>query len=329
MKSLIINNKIYGRTRITQPVLIELIKSKSLQRLKKIDQLGAWHLHRNKPKKFTRYQHSIGVLLLLKKFNAPPEEQIAGLLHDISHTAFSHVADNIFGSTEKQDYQDNKLVRAFELQGINKILRKHRIDPDRILNFDNFPLLEKELPELCADRIDYALQDPFGQKMSKIKPQSFLKNLTVQKNKFVFINQIWAKKFAELYFKINKTVWCTPLQGSLYQILGEALKLGLDKKIISKKDLFTTDDFVLNKLKKTKDREILKKINLVKTLEIKTVGPAQADLCLKSKNRIVDPNFLKDGRLIRLSSTDKQYRKKIAAEKERSRQGFYVKIINH
>ena len=127
MKPLIIKHKIYGQVKITEPVLIELIKSPALQRLKKIEQHGTWQLHKDYKQSyyFSRYTHSIGVMLLLRKFNASVEEQLHGLLHDVSHTVFSHVADFLFGDDpSKHDYQDNRLDKAFELQGINKILKK-------------------------------------------------------------------------------------------------------------------------------------------------------------------------------------------------------------
>ena len=128
MKQITINHKIYGKFKIIEPVLIELMKSKALQRLKKIEQHGTWQLHKDwkKSNYFSRYAHSVGVMLLLKKFNASIEEQIHGLLHDVSHTVFSHVADFLFGKNPGQhDYQDSRLKKAFRLQGINNILKKH------------------------------------------------------------------------------------------------------------------------------------------------------------------------------------------------------------
>ncbi len=328
MKSLIINHKIYGQFKITEPILIELIKSKSLQRLRGVGQLGAWHLHYSSIGDFTRYQHSIGVFLLLRKFDACPEEQIAGLLHDISHTAFSHVIDHVFNSQVKQDYQDKKLIRAFEIQGVNKILKKYRLNPKKFLNFKKFTLLETKLPDICADRIDYTLQDPVGQRLSKDKSKDFLKNLITYKNKFVFKNKIWAKKFARLYLLINRKLWCNPLQSALYQILGDTLKLALDKKIISKKDLFTTDKLITEKMEKSADKKIQEKISLVKKIKVRAVAKNQADLCIKSKARAVDPYFLKNNKLIKLSKVDANYKKQMDLWLQKAKKGFCVKILN-
>ncbi|MFA6215985.1 MAG: HD domain-containing protein [Patescibacteria group bacterium] len=323
---MIINHKIYGRFEITEPVLIELIKSPALERLKKIGQLGANDFHYTCAGKFTRYQHSIGVMLLLRKFGAGLKEQTVGLLHDISHTAFSHVADFVFNSNIRQDYQDSRLSRAFEIQGINKILKKHKISPVKILN-NNFPLAENELPNLCADRIDYALQDPNRKSVAKIDPKKILGRLTIKNNSWVFTDEESARKFARLYLALNKKVWCNPLQAALYKTLSDAIKTGLAKKIITKKDLFTTDQSVMAKLKKSGDAEIRGKISQLKMMKIKNVLPKQADLCLKSKPRAVDPYFLKNGKLTRLSAVDKNYKNEVNSWLKAAKKGFCLKII--
>ncbi len=56
-------------------------------------------------KTVTRYEHSLGVYLLLRRLGAGPREQVAGLLHDVSHTAFSHAVDFVF-SSEEQDHHE-------------------------------------------------------------------------------------------------------------------------------------------------------------------------------------------------------------------------------
>lgn len=54
------------------------------------------------------YDHSMGVFVILRARGAPLEEQIAGLLHDVSHTAFSHVGDWVYGKeNQDKDYQND------------------------------------------------------------------------------------------------------------------------------------------------------------------------------------------------------------------------------
>ena len=94
---MIINDILYGQAEIDQPVLIELLKAPELQRLQQVGMGGYYpgSPYASGHRDYTRHRHSVGVMLLLRRFNAPLEEQIAGLIHDVSHSAFSHTIDYI------------------------------------------------------------------------------------------------------------------------------------------------------------------------------------------------------------------------------------------
>ena len=154
----LINDRVYGKYEIQEPVIVELINTDSIQRLKDIHQFGM-------PQRFypfpgySRYEHSLGVMLTLKELGADLEEQVAGLLHDVSHTAFSHTVDWVVGSREKEDFQDKNLKTIITNSDIPGILMRHGIDTNRITEHDNYPLLERPAPYLCADRVDYTLRE--------------------------------------------------------------------------------------------------------------------------------------------------------------------------
>jgi len=101
-REIIVNDIIWGKIVINEPVAVEIIKTKAFQRLKGIDQAGYLPLYNNphnldrKLLKHTRYEHSIGVYWLLKIKGDSLEARISGLIHDVSHAAFSHTADYIF-----------------------------------------------------------------------------------------------------------------------------------------------------------------------------------------------------------------------------------------
>ena len=97
---------IYGTFDVTDRVIIDLIDSPAMQRTKNVHQYGIAYFLDNY-KFYTRYEHSVGVWALLKRYGAGLEEQIAGLLHDASHTIFSHLGDYIFNhNNPKSSYQD-------------------------------------------------------------------------------------------------------------------------------------------------------------------------------------------------------------------------------
>src|SRR5579862_5825782 len=76
----------YGNFNVHEPVLLELFDSPALVRLKGVRQYGVTYYADKK--EYNRYEHSVGVWAILRRFNARLEEQIAGLLHDVSHTVF-------------------------------------------------------------------------------------------------------------------------------------------------------------------------------------------------------------------------------------------------
>ncbi|HUB93002.1 MAG TPA: HD domain-containing protein [Verrucomicrobiae bacterium] len=87
-----IDDRVYGSAEVNSNVLLDLINSQPVQRLKGIAQFGIPDEFYHK-QNYSRYEHSVGVMILLQRLGASEEEQIAGLLHDVSHTAFSHVID--------------------------------------------------------------------------------------------------------------------------------------------------------------------------------------------------------------------------------------------
>ena len=103
---MVIQDRIYGNTNIDEPILTDLISSAAIQRLKGISQYGIPQKYYSFPG-FSRFEHSLGTMLLLKKLGAGTLEQIAGLLHDVNHTAFSHLTDWVWGDRLVEDRQDN------------------------------------------------------------------------------------------------------------------------------------------------------------------------------------------------------------------------------
>ena len=102
------DDRLYGKQEIEKEVVEELIQTEPVQRLKGVHQAGPSPFFMDDKPPVTRFEHSLGVFFLLRKFDASLEEQIAGLLHDVPHTAFSHVADFVF-ENEGHEYHERFL----------------------------------------------------------------------------------------------------------------------------------------------------------------------------------------------------------------------------
>ncbi|MCR4284259.1 MAG: HD domain-containing protein [Parcubacteria group bacterium] len=305
-------DKIYGEVEIDEPVILEIINSPDFQRLKGVDQAGYFkpHIKRNK---VTRFEHSVGVYILLKKFGAPLEEQIAGLIHDISHSAFSHCIDYVLdeGSEKDHDHQDNIFEDFIKNKTqIPSILNKHGFDVDYIIDDKNFPLKERDLPDLCADRIDYSLRD--GRASELIDDDSiklFLDKLKTEDGKWYFDDFETAKKFAKYFMDMNDKYWTGIHTAVMFRCGGDFLKHGLSKRYITIEDLYKTDNYVLDKLRfyTSKDDELKRlfdradfKINI-------TNSPSGYDAKLLVKSRAVNPLFREDKEFLRVSDLDKEW----------------------
>jgi HD superfamily phosphohydrolase len=325
-----IDDRVYGKTTIIEPVLIELINSKPLQRLKGINQAGASQ-YAIEGKTVTRYEHSLGVMTLLKKLNASVEEQIAGLLHDIPHTAFSHVIDFVFKEKDFNHEFHEKFHEEIILKSeIPAILKRFNFDIDRILNENNFPLLERSLPDLCADRIDCTLRDMIASEGFSDKVNKYISSFIVKNNEIIILGGPIVKSFSEDYLKMDEEKWSHPLEVALFQILADAIKIALDEEILSKEVLFEDDLSVYTKLKESGNQSILKKLDMLNP-NLKIIDdPNDFHFHSRNKLRYINPKFLNsDDSIHRVTDRFKDFADKLAKHEEWIKKGNFVKIISY
>lgn len=321
-----IKDRVYEAVEISEPVMLEIIGSPILQRLKDIDQAGYFEPY-FPGTGHSRFEHSIGVCALLKKYGAPITEQIAGLIHDVSHSAFSHCIDYVLnaGSEKEQSYQDDVFDDYVKKSALPAILKKYNFDLDYILNDKNFPLEEKTLPDLCADRIDYSLRTAIVFKEIE-SAQYFLDNLTAENGSWVFKNFESAKKYAELFLKLNADYYAGLPSAVMFRAVGDYLRRALLKGYISKTDLYTTDKIVLSKIKpRHADDERLKLLfdRMNNKVGFKN-DPDNFDGEIFCKSRVVDPLCRHDGELKSVSQIDPSW--SIILKEESKPKRYFIKF---
>ena len=316
-------DSVYGKEEVKESVLIDLINSKSLQRLKDISQLGIPDDYSH-IKGFSRYEHSIGVMVLLRRLGGRLEEQVAGLLHDVSHTPFSHVIDWVLGDPTKEDYQDKIHGEFLKNSETPDILKKHNMCVNSIINYKNFKLLERNAPSLCADRIDYTLRQ-LVRTSDKGLVDKILDDLFVNWNQIVFKNERIAKLFGEEYMGLQVNQWAEDEMRGRYYIFSEILKKAFQENLISLKDLNGTEKPLLKSLKESKDKFVSNNLNLLKK-GFKVISDKNGIL-LKKKFRYVDPEVIVNGGYFPLSKLSKDYFELIELEKTRSKEINKIKII--
>lgn len=296
-----IQDRIYNEFTIEDQVISDLIKSNPVQRLKKISQDGAPHFIQP-VRDVTRFEHSIGVWYLSNRFDCPIEEQIAALLHDIPHTAFSHVIDFVIEDKnhEFHDQFTNEIILSSEIPAI---LERHNIDVEKVLHKENYDLLENNLPDISLDRLDYFLRDGFTMGfLTTTVIIDILNGLKVEDSRFYFTDYRLASLAAILFANFSRLIWLDPTSHGSFFLIAEAIKIALRKEYITQEDFFTNDETLMGKLKDSNDHEILMLLDRLKSGgEFEYADKADAEFYGPNKPRVINPLVKTDDGLKRVT----------------------------
>ncbi len=286
VKSLRWTDRVYGPCLIDDPLLLDIISSPSFQRLKRIRQAGPSALV-YRFKTVTRYDHSLGVHILLARLGADRREQVAGLLHDISHTAFSHAVDFVYDS-EEQDHHEQIKPRVLHQSDLAGPLQALGYQPEEFYDDSIYPLLERPLPWLCADRLDYFLRDSLAGGVST--PDSVeltLADLVVIDHLIAFAHRDIARDTAHRFAAMNRDYWASPAESYIYNEFADALREGLRLGLINDDALLTDDNTVLALLHKSRSPLIAAKLRNIEQFQPQALRGFEPRVV--PKERWIDP----------------------------------------
>ena len=238
------DDRVYGEVAVEDPGILALVECPTFRRLKGILQAGP-SAFAYPFKTVSRYEHCLGVFLLLKRLGASRQEQVAGLLHDISHTAFSHAVDFVVWS-EEQDHHEALKPEFLNRPDIVAALDALGYASKDFYDDSIYSLLEKPLPWLCADRLDYFLRD--GRACGVLTPADVLRilaDITVFNGTLVFNDVRIARRAAELFSEMNRDWWASPSESYIYNEFADALLEGFRLGSLTKLDLYEDDAHVL------------------------------------------------------------------------------------
>ncbi|MDN3588776.1 HD domain-containing protein [Pedobacter aquatilis] len=241
-----VNDFLYGKIDLPE-IFDNLLNTEALKRLAGVHQSGAIYLV-NPDICHSRLEHAIGVMMLIRKLGGSELEQIAGLLHDISHTAFSHVGDYVFDNTD-EDYHEKVFAEILYNSEIPDVLLKYGYNANQII-YGEFNILEQPLPSLCADRLDYTLRDSFyAGLISRQRILTFLKSIELKDGKIAINSEDEVLWINQIFKRLNDEVFNLPLYLFANGKMAELIKFFLKKGILTEKDLFKTDTLLLNKIR--------------------------------------------------------------------------------
>jgi uncharacterized protein len=314
--NMMIFDRIYGDFKITDPLALELIKCPSFERLKNISQVGIPSKYYNIKGCCSRFDHSVGVYIFLNRLGANQSEQIAGLLHDVSHLAFSHLADWVLGDQTKEDAQDKRHQTFIEKSEIAGVLGRAGLTVDEICDYHRYALLEKEIPDICADRIDYALREAGPAIINATLPY-----MAAAPDGVVFSDITAAKIFANHFLERQESHWGGYEAVTRYAIMSELLKLAIANGDLAKTDFDATDEAVLNKITSTGRNEYLGVLDILSENDLGHLSKSK--MAIVKKFRYVDPTILVRDKQTRLSDIDADFKAHLETAREKNRQGVF------
>ncbi len=330
---------LYGTCDITEPVLCELLQSQAVTRLQRIHQYGVDHWIHPTRKPYTRYTHSLGVLLLLRKFGASVTEQVAGLLHDVSHTVFSHVGDHVAAQMKRQRlnqnneaYQDSMHTSYLAQTDVAPILARHGIALEDINHKKGtFFMLERELPDICADRLEYNLYGAYIEGwINEEQIDAIIKALHYEHGTWFFDDREQARLFADISISLCEEIFSAVWNIAAYEWAAKALLRAVTLNLLSMADIhFGYDDDVWRLLIQCEDFEIQQAVcGILAAKYLYTPATSQDfDLSYVSKFRGIDPWVRTDTGLQRLATIDASFAERFAVAKKAISTTRYYKCI--
>lgn len=326
---------ILGDVNEQDPVILQLLDSKAIQRLKGIDQSGPTPYFKENYPKLSRYDHSLGVYALLKHFKVSRSEQIAGLMHDASHTVFSHLADIIFlhGAERTESYQDKIHDWFLQQMGVDKILMQANLKIQDISPKNpKFRALEQDYPDMNADRIEYNLHTGLVfNDLNQDDIHAIIKALRYDNNKWYFSDIKHAKQLAKLSTYYTKNLWSSSHNTAFYTVGAAALQYALAHKYITTANLnFGVDQEIVDLLNTTQDPILQELVAMLKDIDkyYTVSNKHDYDLYQPVKMRGFDPLVINNGKLARLSTLSVDFANELQETANYTQVGIYLKFTN-
>ena len=238
--------------------LLQASQAPSVQRLKGIGMTcGSEYTHFPEfihCRPYTRFDHSMGVALIVWHFTKDKAQALSGLLHDVSTPVFAHVIDFANGDHMTQESTEEltqELIRKDPV--LLDILRINGLSVSEIEDYHLYPIADNHAPMLCADRLEYTLGNAvnFGilnEQAIQILYNDLLAGINESgQQELIFRNPEKALLFAETALQCSRIYVCDADRYAM-QILSEIIVDAIKTGTLSSEDLYTTENIVIAKL---------------------------------------------------------------------------------
>lgn len=209
----------------------------------------------NNCKEYSRFVHSISVSLIIWNFTKDIKQSVAGLFHDIATPVFAHTIDFLNGDHENQESTEENTREIIENSDeIIRLLKKYNLKVDEICDYHIYEIADNDSPKLSADRLEYSFGNMINYGFCPFeKVIEFYNDLVVGVNEFneneiMFKTKSLAVEFSKMIYK-NSLLYVSDEDRGSMQRLADVIKFAVDKGVLSQKDLYKTESYVIEKLK--------------------------------------------------------------------------------
>jgi len=228
---------VWGDEVFDHPVFVELAQHDALRRLQTVEQLTLPDRYKTIPgsTQFSRWEHAWGSAIFAKRMaleaghdeNTADEYALSALLSDVCHTAHSHAGDWIVqGVGRHETLHDERRLAYAEAIGLNEILRRYGFNEQKILADGEDGILDRRMPDLDIDRIDYTLRESYRW-VAQIPEYRQLLNkdsFTIRNGQIVCVDRIAAKLFGVSYVLLATEHWQEPAHRLQLELFMESMK---------------------------------------------------------------------------------------------------------
>lgn len=254
---------------------------------------------------YSRYDHSLGVALIVWHFTGDMAQSLAGLFHDVTTPVFAHVVDFLNGDHLRQESTEAGVEGCLATSPeVMALLRKYGVALEQVADYHRYPIADNDSPALSADRLEYTLGNLLNYGFAGLDTiREFYEDLTVGKDEggapeLIFRTPEIAAAFTSAALK-NAHVYVADEDRFAMESLARLLRLALQRGVLTPADLHTTEPPVIEKLKSDTTCQMLwdKFCSYSRILRQQEKPAEEGWLSIDAKKRWIDPLTLGRGRV--------------------------------
>lgn len=255
---------------------------------------------------YSRYDHSMGCALVVWHFTGDRRQSLAALLHDVATPVFAHVIDFLNGDHLRQESTESATA-AFIASSpqLSAFLARQGLELDEVSDYHRYPVADNDIPRLSSDRLEYSLGNVANYGLAPIEEISrWYGGLVVDKNEegvdeLMFRDTATALAFATGALEASR-IYVADEDRYAMQMLAELLKKHIQRGVLNKEDLYSTEPEVIARL----EGDAQAAADWRRFRSYGRMVPAEGRCearCIPAKKRYIDPYVRGKGRLSALS----------------------------